>query len=289
MFKSTAMTIFKKVSELQKFTALYAENGREVGFVPTLGALHQGHISLIAESGKNNKLTICSIFVNPVQFNDPGDYEKYPITIENDILMLEQAGCDILFLPSVREIYPDGTEQTKKYDLGYLETVLEGRFRPKHFQGVCMVMERLLDIVRPRNLYLGRKDYQQCMVIKRLTELTGLSEIVNVQICPTLREEDGLAMSSRNMRLNKAERTKAATIYQALQTIKENVAKNGIETAEKKASQLLLDNGFKPDYIEIADAADLQLIESWDGKKKIVALIAAFLNEVRLIDNIALN
>ena len=283
------MTIFKKVSDLQKFITFYADNGREIGFVPTMGALHKGHISLIEESKKNNRLTVCSIFVNPVQFNDPKDFEKYPVTIENDILMLEKAGCDILFLPSVQEIYPEGTKQTKKYDLGYLETILEGKFRPGHFQGVCRVLERLLNIVKPHNLYLGRKDYQQCMVIKKLTELTGLDKIINVQICPTLREDDGLAMSSRNMRLTPGDRTKAPAIYKVLQVIKENINTMNIEAVKDMAKQLLSDNGFRPDYVEIADASNLRLIEKWDGKKKIVALVAAFLNDIRLIDNLDLN
>ena len=283
------MTIFKKVSDLQKFITFYADNGREIGFVPTMGALHKGHISLIEESKKNNRLTACSIFVNPVQFNDPKDFEKYPVTIENDILMLEKAGCDILFLPSVQEIYPEGTKQTKKYDLGYLETILEGKFRPGHFQGVCRVLERLLNIVKPHNLYLGRKDYQQCMVIKKLTELTGLDKIINVQICPTLREDDGLAMSSRNMRLTPGDRTKAPAIYKVLQGIRDNINTINIEAVKDKAKQLLSDNGFRPDYVEIADASNLRLIEKWDGKKKIVALVAAFLNDIRLIDNLDLN
>jgi pantoate--beta-alanine ligase len=283
------MIIFKKANDLQKFSAGYADNGWQTGFVPTMGALHKGHISLIEESRKNNRLTVCSIFVNPAQFNDPKDFEKYPVTIENDILLLEKAGCDILFLPSVQEIYPTGTKQKKKYDLGYLETVLEGKFRPGHFQGVCMVIERLLDIVTPRNLYLGRKDYQQCMVIKRLIELTGLTEKVAVKFCPTLREEDGLAMSSRNMRLKPDERIKATTIYKVLQYIKETIQKSNIEAVKETARQMLSDNGFRPDYVEIADATDLRPADPWDGKKKIVALVAAFLNDVRLIDNMDLN
>lgn len=283
------MTIFKKVSDLQKFIAVYGGGGQDIGYVPTMGALHKGHISLIEESKKNNPFTLASIFVNPVQFNDPKDYEKYPVTLENDILLLESAGCDLLFLPSVTEIYPDGIGQKKQYELGYLETVLEGKFRPGHFQGVCMVMERLLAIVKPHNLYLGRKDYQQCMVIKKLTELTGLEKIVNTRICSTLREDDGLAMSSRNMRLNAEERNRASSIYKALTTIKENIDAHDPETLENNARQFLLQNGFRPDYVEIADASDLSLISSWDGKTKIVALIAAFLNEVRLIDNMELN
>jgi pantoate--beta-alanine ligase len=283
------MIIIKKVEDLTKFLPLKRRPDQKIGFVPTMGALHQGHISLIAASVAHNELTVSSIFVNPVQFNDPADFEKYPVTLENDILLLEQAGCDILFLPSVLEIYPNGTAQQKKYDLGYLETVLEGPFRPGHFQGVCMVMERLLDIVQPDNLYLGQKDYQQCMVIKRLTILTKTNNRVNVQICPTLREADGLAMSSRNLRLSDTERAKAATIYKALQFIKEEMGKKEVAFLKSTAGRILSANGFKTDYIAIADASTLQMVNEWDGKQKLVALVAAFLNEVRLIDNLPLN
>jgi len=283
------MTIIKKISDLQNFLGLYRKDGQKIGFAPTMGALHPGHISLITESKKNNGLTVSSIFINPVQFNDPKDYEKYPITLENDILLLEKAGCNVLFLPSVSEVYPDGTTQQKKYELGYLESVLEGQYRPGHFQGVCMVIERLLDIVKPDNLYLGQKDYQQCMVIKKLTELTGLDQTVHTRICPTLREPDGLAMSSRNMRLSETERKNAGTIYKTLQLIKEGLGKNDLRSLKNDAKKILSEKGFKPDYVEIADASTLQLVNDWDGKQKLVALIAAFLNEVRLIDNLPLN
>ena len=283
------MTIIKKISDLQNFLRLHRKDGQKIGFAPTMGALHPGHISLITESQKSNGLTVSSIFINPVQFNDPKDYEKYPITLENDILLLEKAGCNVLFLPSVSEVYPDGTTQQKKYELGYLESVLEGEYRPGHFQGVCMVIERLLDIVKPDNLYLGQKDYQQCMVIKKLTELTGLDQTVHTRICPTLREPDGLAMSSRNMRLSETERKNAGTIYKTLQLIKEGLGKNELRSLKKEAKKILSEKGFKPDYVEIADASTLQLVNDWDGKQKLVALIAAFLNEVRLIDNLPLN
>lgn len=280
------MIIFKKAADLQFFLKGKAAL---TGFVPTMGALHSGHISLINTSKQINTYTVCSIFVNPVQFNDPRDYEKYPITIEKDIMMLEQAGCDVLFLPSVHEIYPQGTAQKLLYDLGHLETVLEGKYRPGHFQGVCMVMDRLLDIVTCRNLYIGQKDYQQCMVIKKLVELKNLEQGINVNICPTLREKDGLAMSSRNMRLNENERKKAVAIYHALEYLKKNCVAGNLYHIKSHAEVMLKQNGFNPDYIEIADAENLSAINEWNGKTKIVALIAAFLNEVRLIDNMVLN
>ncbi|MES1215772.1 MAG: pantoate--beta-alanine ligase [Bacteroidota bacterium] len=283
------MTIFKKAVDLRFFLKEFTDSKLKTGFIPTMGALHKGHISLIAKSKENDSLTICSIFVNPVQFNDPKDYEKYPVTIEKDILMLEQAGCDILFLPSVKEIYPNGPIQDKQYNLGYLETVLEGRYRPGHFQAVCMVIDKLLTIVKPNNLYLGRKDYQQCMVIKSLVTQLGWDETINVEICNTLREDDGLAMSSRNMRLNADERKKATAIYKALEFLKKHLAAGNLDDLKEKAKQILTADGFRPDYVEIADAGTLEIITEWDGRKKIVGLIAAFMNEVRLIDNMPLN
>jgi pantoate--beta-alanine ligase len=287
------MILLKKITDLQSYLAVAKQKGAKIGFVPTMGALHQGHVSLIDRSQKDNQATVCSIFVNPRQFNDPKDFEKYPVTIEKDIYTLESTGCDVLFLPSIEEIYPNKNSGQIKYDLGYLETILEGKYRPGHFQGVCMVMQRLLDIVKPDNLYLGQKDYQQCMVIRKLIDLTGQTGI-NVNICPTLREPDGLAMSSRNSRLNKTEREKAPAIYSALQFIKTNLKKGVLNELKERAIVKLDEQGFKVDYIEIADAATLQLINhpitiGWDGKQKLVALAAAFINEVRLIDNLLLN
>lgn len=281
------MILFKKAAELSNWLETQRKNNKQIGFVPTMGALHPGHLSLIDSSKKENDITVASIFVNPTQFNDPKDFEKYPITIEKDIDMLERSGCDVLFLPSVKEVYPDGIGIKKNYDLGFLETVFEGKFRPGHFQGVCMVVERLLNIVEPHNLYLGQKDYQQCMVLTRLAELMGGS--IKVNICPTLREPDGLAMSSRNMRLNTEERKTAITIYKCLSMAKEKLRPGNIVPIKEEMKAMLEKAGFKIDYAEIADARTLEVINEWDGKQKLVGLIAAFLNEVRLIDNMILS
>ena len=283
------MILFKKADSLNQWVDVQQRKGLKAGFVPTMGALHPGHISLIESSRINNDITISSIFVNPTQFNDPKDFEKYPVTIENDILQLEQAGCDVLFIPSVDEIYPNGTTPKQHYDLGKMETLLEGKFRPGHYQGVCQVVHRLLEIVQPDNLYLGQKDYQQCMVIARLVELMGKKGAIHIKICPTLREADGLAMSSRNMRFSPAERRKAVLIFQSLSFIKNNLVSGETETIKNKAIAMLTREGFRVDYIEIADAKTLEPVSNWDGKKKLVALAAAFLNEVRLIDNLLLN
>ncbi|HKO79561.1 MAG TPA: pantoate--beta-alanine ligase [Chitinophagaceae bacterium] len=283
------MILFKKATDLRNYLDKQRKQGKKYGFVPTMGALHAGHVSLINNSKKANELTVCSIFVNPTQFNDPKDFEKYPVTLEKDIAMLETAGCDILFLPTVVEMYPNGTQASSHYDLGYLETILEGHYRPGHFQGVCMIVHRLLDIVKPDNLYIGQKDYQQCMVIKKLIELTGMKELINLNISPTLREAGGLAMSSRNMRLSEQEKIKATAINKALISIKEQLKKGELTFLKKKAASSLSEKGFKVDYVEIADAGNLSIVNKWNGKQKLVTLAAVHLNDVRLIDNILLN
>jgi pantoate--beta-alanine ligase len=282
------MILFKKATDLHNYLDSQSKKGKNPGFVPTMGALHEGHISLIQASKKEKDITVCSIFVNPTQFNDAKDFEKYPVTLEKDIYKLETAGCDILFLPYIQEIYPEGIAVKSNYDLGYLETILEGKYRPGHFQGVCTVVHRLLEIVKPDRLYLGQKDYQQCIVISRLLQLINMKGI-RIIICPTVRESDGLAMSSRNMRLGIKERANAVGIFRSLDFIKKNLYKGDMAELKKKAHGLLRQNDFKIDYAEIADAKTLQPVDIWDGHQKLLALIAAYMNEVRLIDNMLLN
>lgn len=283
------MILLKKTTDLIKWLDAQRKKGNRIGFAPTMGALHPGHISLIEKAKQENSITVSSIFVNPAQFNDPKDFEKYPITIEKDISLLQAAGCDVLFLPSVAEMYPDGMKASQHYNLGFLETRLEGEFRPGHFQGVCMVVHRLLEIVQPDILYLGQKDYQQCMVITKLTELIDMAEKIKVNVCPTLRESDGLAMSSRNLRLNAEQRETAVTIYRSLNYIKEHLQKGDTTSLNQKATAMLTEAGFKVDYLEIADASSLVHVTDWDGHQKLVILAAAFLNDIRLIDNLIVN
>jgi pantoate--beta-alanine ligase len=283
------MITFKKVKDLQQHLDQYRQRNEDIGFVPTMGALHDGHLSLLKTSLKENKLSVCSIFVNPAQFNDPADFMKYPSTINDDIFKLETTDCDILFLPSVEEIYPDGFDLKQKYDLGYLETILEGEFRPGHFQGVCMAVERLLLIVQPDKLYLGQKDYQQCMIISRLIHLMGLETKVKIRICPILRENDGLAMSSRNMRLNKEQRAKAPALYEALIFLKQNIRNGSLRDLKKQATDDLQKKGFKADYVEIVNAETLKPINEWDARMNILGVVAASTDEVRLIDNMMIN
>lgn len=283
------MIIFKNANQLSVFLLKKRKAHQKLGFVPTMGALHQGHITLIKSSIVTNDLTICSVFVNPTQFNDPDDFKKYPVTVENDIRMLESSGCDILFLPSVSEIYTNGLHDLKTYNLGFLETVLEGEFRAGHFQGVCQVIHRFLDIIKPDLLYLGQKDYQQCLVIKKLLELLKPDPEIKIEVVPTVRETDGLAMSSRNKRLSDEARKNASEISKALLFIKENIKQGVTDNLIGTTTMQLSAKGFKIDYIKIADASTLVEVSDWDGQLKLVVLAAAFIEQVRLIDNMIIN
>jgi pantoate--beta-alanine ligase len=280
------MILFKRAGDLTRWLEQQRLSGKSIGFVPTMGALHAGHISLITISKKSAGVTVCSIFVNPTQFNDPKDFQKYPITLEKDIALLEQSGTDVLFLPEVEEVYPEGTSGLEHYDLGRIETLLEGQYRPGHFQGVCQVMRRLLDVVRPDDLFMGQKDYQQCMVLQRLLQLRDMP--TRLHRCPILREPDGLAMSSRNMRLTPEQRQNATAIYKALQYIQASTTES-VSALIAAATGLLETAGFRVDYVAIADATTLEPLDSQiTSQVSAVALIAAFLGEVRLIDNMVL-
>ena len=284
------MIICKTIESLHQQLSSLKNQPNNIGFVPTMGALHQGHISLIALSKKQSQTTVCSIFVNPTQFNDPKDFEKYPITIEHDILELELAGCDFLFLPSQQEMYPNGTVSEKKYPLGFLDTVLEAAYRPGHFQGVCQVVERLFEIVQHDKLFLGEKDLQQCLVVKKAIEILSKQNEIELIIAPTLREPSGLAMSSRNRRLSEIDKQKAAAIYECMQVMKKNLSFKSITDLEQEAKMHLQKNGFdKIDYISVCNATTLEAITKWNGTDKVVVLIAAFLNGIRLIDNMRID
>lgn len=278
------MIIFKQARQLTLYIDSLRKNGKTIGFVPTMGALHQGHLSLIEHSKQKADITVCSIFINPTQFNNPEDFLKYPVTQEQDILQLTKASCDILFLPQKEEIYHSGFEP-KRYELGYLETILEGIHRPGHFQGVCQVVDILLNIVQPHYLLLGQKDYQQCLVISALLELRESKEVLI--FVPTIREADGLAMSSRNMRLNEKQRILATAIFEVLTFVKENIAQQPIISLQRAAIQQLKDKGFSVDYVTICNATTLKEAETND--QPLIALVAASLDSIRLIDNMRLN
>jgi pantoate--beta-alanine ligase len=259
---------FQKTSELQSYLQ---SSGKSIGFVPTMGALHEGHLALIKASKEDCELTVCSIFVNPTQFNDPTDFEKYPVTLAADLEKLEAEGCDVVFVPSVSEMYPSGTAQLKQYDLGFIETILEGKYRPGHFQGVCVVVDLLLQAVQPHKLFMGEKDYQQVAVVRRMLELTNSS--VELVKCPTVRSSEGLALSSRNARLTEEQKEQALAIFRGF----------GL-SSETEFKQSLLEYGFESiDYMACVDPQTLQ--EKPVGEKPYLILVAAFIGGVRLIDN----
>ena len=278
------MIVFKQAQDLMAELNNYRSKGFSIAFVPTMGALHQGHISLLEKAHALNTVIVTSIFVNPTQFNEAMDFNKYPKSIEHDVYKLEKAGCDLLFLPSVMEMYPDASMLHKTYELGYLDNLLEGASRPGHFLGVCQVMERLLSIVEPDRLVLGQKDYQQCMVISKLVSLSGTP--IEILIGDTLREPDGLAMSSRNLRLSYEARIKAPLIYETLVWIKQQLKPGNLKSIKKQAANNLNAGGFITDYVEIANSNSLQIVNEWDGQSALVILVAAFIDEIRLIDNL---
>jgi pantoate--beta-alanine ligase len=279
------MVIFKETNRINNYLKALKHEGKRIGFVPTMGALHEGHLSLLQLSKKENNITVCSIFINPTQFNNINDFNLYPVTIEKDVRLLIETGCDFLFLPPVIQVYPPDYKN-KYYDLGKLENMLEGFYRPGHFQGVCQVVDRLLEITVPDNLYLGQKDYQQCMVVHKLLSLTGRNDL-KLRICPTKREPDGLAMSSRNLRLNGDERQKAINISKVLLFMKDELSHLPIPEIKEAAVKKLEKHGFKVDYVEISDANTLEPTEN--KAHPLVGLVAASLNSVRLIDNMLLN
>ncbi len=280
------MIILKTGLELSILLEKITCNGT-IGYVPTMGALHEGHLSLIKKCKSESTFTVCSIFVNPTQFNDKSDFEKYPVKLEEDIALLIQAGCDILFLPNVKELYPDGTT-LETYNLGALETIWEGKYRPGHFQGVCQVVQRLLSIIKPNKLFMGQKDYQQCMIIQQLIHLIDFkTELV---ICSTIREASGLAMSSRNVRLSLKAKTAAVAIFDSMQYVKDNLSSNELENIKAKVTSNLMINEFSSiDYIAICNALTLESLTKYDSSVPVVVMIAAFIDGVRLIDNMLIS
>jgi pantoate--beta-alanine ligase len=252
-----------------------------------MGALHNGHKSLITKSKNDGNLVVCSIFVNPTQFNDKEDFNKYPVTTDDDIALLINAHCDVLFLPNEHEIYPHGAVMATAYHFGDLENRLEGAHRPGHFRGVGQVVARLLELVNPDRLYLGQKDFQQCLVIQQLINILQIK--TRLVICPTLREEDGLAMSSRNRRLTEPQRALAGIIYQCLISIQSKSELGSFKIVQKECIDLLNRKGFETEYVALANAENLTLLEDYDATTKMVALIAAKIGGVRLIDNLSIN
>lgn len=280
------MYLLKRARELQQFLRTIREKGKSIGFIPTMGALHPGHLSLVDRAKQDRHFTVCSIFVNPTQFNDPKDLDLYPRTPGKDIRMLASVGADLVFMPPPGEIYPPGLKTGLDVSFGLLDKVMEGEFRPGHFQGVAQVVKRLLDLVGPDALYLGQKDFQQVALLRNMVQQLGLP--VRIVMCPTLREADGLAMSSRNVRLSPELREKAPILFETLTATKDMLEDFHPEEIEHFALGRLSIPGFKPEYFEIVDGNTLQPVEDAAQTNYIVACTAVWAGNVRLIDNLIL-
>ena len=277
------MKVFNFIVDVQRFVEEKHNLGLKIGFVPTMGALHEGHLSLINRAKKENDIVVCSVFVNPIQFNNPADLEKYPRTPEKDIEKLEQAGCDAVFMPTAEEMYPNKVED--HYDFGDLERVMEGACRPGHFNGVAIVVRKLFEIVTPNRAYFGEKDFQQLAIINKM--VSDLNMNLEIVPCPIIRENDGLAMSSRNVRLNEAERAIAPKIFA---TLNDSITKKDVMSpaemknyALKKYAEI---KEFDIEYVEITDEINLKSIENWDECDHARIFVALQLGPVRLIDNV---
>jgi pantoate--beta-alanine ligase len=278
--------IFTKISQINKFLTGIARKGSSIGFVPTMGALHNGHLTLIRKANEENDVSVCSIFVNPTQFNNPEDLKKYPRLIEKDILLLEKSGCNVLFYPDADEMYGKN-EGMLTVDLLGIDKRLEGEHRPGHFNGVATIVKKLFDAVAPHKAYFGQKDYQQVLVVK--TMVKQLNVPVEIIAVPTVREESGLAMSSRNLRLTDTEREDAAEIYRVLIWAKENLNGLGAGEIEKAGRERLakIPNAVV-EYFELADGETLTPLDEYRMGQKVVALTALQVGAVRLIDNMEL-
>lgn len=277
------MKIFEKIADTKAYLQQHNNNGKTIGFVPTMGALHEGHLELMRRAKNENDILAVSVFVNPIQFNNPEDLKKYPRDLQKDIDKLEQVGCDVLFSPEVEEMYPGSV--TKQYDFGSVETVMEGAFRKGHFNGVAVVVEKLFDIIQPDRAYFGEKDFQQLAIIKRLVEMESIP--VRIIPCPIVREKDGLAMSSRNSRLNEQERSIAPFIYQTLVKSKEKSKNMTPDEIRFMVENMFADQKeFRLEYFEVADDVQLHPVYDWSESKGVMGFIAVHLGNIRLIDNI---
>jgi len=278
------MRTLKRKSEIESLLEDYRNNEKSVGFVPTMGALHSGHLSLIRKAKEENDICVCSIYVNPTQFNNPNDLEKYPRQLKDDTALLEAENCDILFAPENEDMYPENDVEIH-FNFGKLENVMEGKYRPGHFNGVGTIVKKLLDIVKPNKAYFGKKDYQQLLIIKSVCEQYNINtEIVG---CEIIREKDGLAMSSRNQRLSPKQREEAPYIYAVLDYT--SIMGRRMPVTDLKdwvAKKINSNKEMDLEYFEVCDAADLSIIEEWGYGQKAMGFIVVNMGDIRLIDNI---
>jgi pantoate--beta-alanine ligase len=280
------MLVFKTIDETRKFVSQARELDQTIGFVPTMGALHPGHLELMRRAKKENDLLVVSIFVNPIQFNNATDLKKYPRVLFKDLEMLKTIDCDAVFVPSVKEMYPEPINKT--FDFGPLEKVMEGAFRPGHFNGVAIVVEKLFEIVEPHKAYFGEKDFQQLAIIKSLVEMERIP--VEIIPCAIVRENDGLAMSSRNVRLSPEERAIAPRIFKVLKEVADRASEmDPVLLQQWGMKQLQAEEAFDVEYFQIAEDSTLQTIVNWQIGQGALAFVALKLGQVRLIDNIRIN
>jgi len=280
------MEIFKQIAPLRTYLDRVRKSDKSIGLVPTMGALHQGHISLIQTSRSRNDITVATIYVNPTQFNNPNDLKKYPKTPETDLEMLRGAGCNVVFSPDDEEMYAG--KPLIKFDFGHLDKVMEGKYRPGHFSGVALVVSKLFNVVQPDRAYFGQKDWQQFAVIRQLVrELKFNFELYSV---PILRESDGLAMSSRNLRLNQMQRANATVFHQALNMARQAlISGTGLETVKKAVLDMVNSKPeIKLEYFELADSKNLTILDNVDKAVLPILCIAGYAGEIRLIDNMFL-
>ena len=280
------MFLVKTIKDLQNKLEPYRSFDESIGLVPTMGTLHAGHISLVTHALSENTKVVVSIFVNPTQFNDPKDLERYPRNIDADLKLLGKTGCHIVFVPEVDEVYPE--PDNRKFNFGELGTVMEGKHRPGHFNGVAQVVSKLFEMVNPDRAYFGLKDFQQLAIIKSMVKQLEIK--VEIVPCPIVREESGLAMSSRNELLSAEERKNAAAISETLFKAKELGSQKSVEGLAEWIEQNINKNRFLTvEYVAIVDDKKLQPVKSWNEKNTKVACVAAYCGKVRLIDNIVLN
>jgi len=281
------MLLYKNVKDLQAHLEKLREEGKTIGFVPTMGALHEGHLSLINKAKEINDCTVCCIFVNPTQFNEASDLTKYPRTPGKDVDLLAGVGCEVIFMPPVEEVYPKGENFDVSFDFEGLDMPMEGANRPGHFAGVAQIVHRLLDIVQPDHIYMGQKDFQQYSIIRRMLAL--MNSKTKIVMCDIVREADGLAKSSRNVRLTAEHRAIAPKIQEILQAAKSKIHSHFPQQIEEEAmAQLRAIEGFKPEYFTIAHGRTLRPFEVFEDVDFAVACTAVWAGKVRLIDNVIL-
>ncbi len=277
------MKVVATKTELKNLLDSFRRNGKKIALVPTMGALHEGHASLVRRSVAENDVTVVSVFVNPTQFNDKNDLQNYPRTLEADCNLLEKVGADVVFAPTVEEMYPE--EDTRIFSFAPLDTVMEGAFRPGHFNGVAQIVSKLFYAVEPHRAYFGEKDFQQLAIIREMVRQLSLD--VEIVGCPIVREHDGLAMSSRNTLLSAEERERALTISRTLFASLEFAKSNTLASTKAYVENVINETaGFELEYYQIVDGNTLQEIAEWDDSDYVVGCIALFCGKVRLIDNI---